>query len=86
MNWLLVFIYATGPVIGAEASAHVSEETKDASKTAPRGIMTAALISGFCGFACTILFLFVTPPLEIWYTFSSPQPFVEVRLSVFYLS
>jgi translation initiation factor 5B len=100
-NWMLCFVYTTGPIIGFDASGHVAEETKSVSRSllsasasisslilfspsrnasvvASRGLFRSAVASGLCGFAATILFLFVTPDIATWSTFTSPQPFVEV--------
>jgi amino acid transporter len=72
-------IYATGPLIGFDASGHTAEETKNASTAAARGIFTSAIASGTCGLLATILFLFVTPNIDVWMTLTAPQPFVQVR-------
>ncbi|KAL7413172.1 amino acid/polyamine transporter I [Mrakia frigida] len=82
-NWCIVFIYATGPLIGFDASGHVAEETKNASTVAARGIFTSAIASGLAGFGATLLFLFCTPPIDVWMTFTSPQPFVEIYALAF---
>ncbi len=48
------------------------------SKVAARGIFTSAVATGGCGLAATILFLFCTPPLEVYFELYAPQPFVQV--------
>jgi amino acid transporter len=48
------------------------------SIVAARGIFTSAVATALCGFATTILFLFCTPDIEILYTLSAPQPFVQI--------
>jgi amino acid transporter len=48
------------------------------SKVAARGIFTSAVATGGCGLAATILFLFCTPPLDVFFEFLAPQPFVQV--------
>lgn len=52
------------------------------STVAARGILLSQLVTGGCAFAATILWLFCTPPLEVWFDLYAPQPFVQVsRLS-----
>jgi len=77
-NWMLSFYVTAGVLVGFEASGHISEETKDASITAARGIFSSAVASGLLGFPIVILFLFCTPPLETLYAFDAPQPFVNL--------
>lgn len=82
-NWLLVLIYATGNSIGWDASGHVAEETIDASRVASRGMFWSCLASSCSAFFATILFLFVTPDIATWETFTAPQPFVQVYALAF---
>jgi len=77
-NWMLSFYVTAGVLVGFEASGHISEETKDASITAARGIFSSAVASGLLGFPIVILFLFCSPPLETLYSFGAPQPFVNL--------
>lgn len=48
------------------------------SVVAARGILSSAFATGIFGFATAILFLFTTPPIDVWYTFTAPQPFVQI--------
>ena len=77
-NWMLSFYVTAGILVGFEASGHISEETKNASSTAAKGIFTSALASSLLGFPIVILFLFCTPNLDTLYSFGAPQPFVNL--------
>lgn len=48
------------------------------STVAARGILLSELVTGACAFAATILWLFCTPPLDVWFDLYAPQPFVQV--------
>lgn len=71
-------MYAAGVITGFDASGHIAEETKNASKVAARGIVTSAFATGGCGLAATILFLFCVPDNETWFALYAPQPFVQI--------
>lgn len=77
-NWMLSYFVTAGILVGFEASGHISEETKDASLTAARGIFSSAVASAVIGFPIVILFLFCTPDLDTLYAFGAPQPFVSL--------
>ena len=77
-NWMLSFYVTAGILVGFEASGHISEETKNASITAARGIFTSAGASALIGLPVVILFLFCSPNLDTLYGFGGPQPFVEL--------
>lgn len=77
-NWMLSFYVTAGVLVGFEASGHISEETKDASLTAAKGIFSSAVVSGVLGFPVVILYLFCTPDLDTLYSFGAPQPFVNL--------
>ncbi|KAI5449189.1 hypothetical protein NCC49_005226 [Naganishia albida] len=77
-NWILSFLYGTSSIVGFDASGHISEETKNASTVAARGILLSELVTGACAFAATILWLFCTPPLDVWFGLYAPQPFVQI--------
>jgi amino acid transporter len=53
------------------------------STVAARGILLSQLVTGACAFAATILWLFCTPPLDVWFDLYAPQPFVQVRKKSF---
>jgi len=75
---MLSFYVTAGVLVGFEASGHISEETKDASLTAARGIFSSAVVSGVLGFPVVILFLYCTPDIDTLYSFGAPQPFVNL--------
>ena len=77
-NWMLSYFVTAGILVGFEASGHVSEETKDASITAARGIFYSAVASAVLGFPIVILFLFCTPDLAQLYALNAPQPFLSL--------
>ncbi|KAK5111814.1 hypothetical protein LTR62_004734 [Meristemomyces frigidus] len=77
-NWMLSFYVTAGILVGFEASGHISEETKNASITAARGIFWSAVASAAIGFPLVILFLFCLPNLDTLYSLGAPQPFVEI--------
>jgi len=75
-NWMLSYFVTAGVLVGFEAPGHISEETKNASLTAARGIFSSTVASGLIGFPLVILFLFCTPDLNTLYGLDAPQPFV----------
>lgn len=77
-NWMLSYFVTAGVLVGFEASGHISEETKDASLTAAKGIFSSAVASAVLGFPIVILFLFCTPDLNTLYSLGAPQPFVSL--------
>ncbi|KAJ9097597.1 hypothetical protein QFC21_004631 [Naganishia friedmannii] len=77
-NWMLSLLYGSSAVVGFDASGHVAEELKNASTVAARGILLSQLVTGACAFAATILWLFCTPPLDVWFDLYAPQPFVQI--------
>lgn len=77
-NWMLSYYVTAGILVGFEASGHISEETKNASVTAARGIFWSAVASAVIGFPVVILFLFCLPDLDTLYGYMAPQPFVEI--------
>ncbi|QIX01552.1 hypothetical protein AMS68_007069 [Peltaster fructicola] len=77
-NWMLSFFVTAGVLVGFEASGHISEETKNASYTASRGVFWSAVASAVIGFPLVILFLFCLPDLDTLYSYEAPQPFVLI--------
>lgn len=55
---LLAALYSYG---GFEAGAHMAEETRHASKVAPRGVVTSVVISLFAGIFLLVGLLYCTP-------------------------
>lgn len=77
-NWILSFLFTAGTMTGFDASGHIAEETKNARVIAGKGILTSAFVTGIFGFITTILFLFCTPNLDVLFSITSPQPFVQI--------
>lgn len=71
-------LVAAASITGFDASGHISEETRSASTKSARGILTSAFFSGLFAFVTSVLFLFCTPPLDVWHEFTAQQPFVQV--------
>lgn len=78
-NWCLSFLATAGILVGYDASGHVAEETKHASRNAARGLFWSAAASAILGFPMVILFLFCVPDVDTLFNdFGGPQPFVSV--------
>lgn len=80
-NWMLSYYVTADVLVGFEAAGHISEETKDAQKTAARGIFWSAGASALIGFPIVILFLFCLPDLDVLdalYEAGTPQPFLHI--------
>lgn len=75
-NWMLSYFVIGGVLVGFEAPGHISEETKNASLTAARGIFSSTVACCLIGFPLIILFLFCSPNLSTLYSLDAPQPFV----------
>jgi len=60
LSGLLLTIYT---ITGFDASAHASEETRDAARTVPKGILSSVVWSGLFGFAMICTFLMALPDL-----------------------
>ncbi len=75
-NWMLSYFVIGGVLVGFEAPGHISEETKNASLTAARGIFSSTVACCLVGFPLVILFLFCSPDLNTLYSLDAPQPFV----------
>jgi len=51
-------------ITGYDASAHTSEETRDAARAAPRGIVTSIVWSGVFGYLFLVAFLLMIPNMD----------------------
>lgn len=60
LSGLLLTVYT---IIGFDASAHTSEETRNAAKTVPKGIITSVLWSALFGYVLVCTFVLVMPNL-----------------------
>ena len=58
---LLLPIYT---ITGFDASAHTSEETKDAQRAVPRGIITSVIYSGIGGYIMLCAFVLAIPDMD----------------------
>jgi amino acid transporter len=61
--FLLGLLLAVYTVTGFDASAHTSEETRDAAKTVPKGIITSVVYSVIFGWIMICTFVLVMPDL-----------------------
>lgn len=79
-DWCLSFLATAGILVGYDASGHVAEETKGASRNAARGLFWSAACSAFFGIPIVILFLFTAPDVDTLFggSFGGPQPFVSI--------
>ncbi len=70
-------------ITGYDASAHLSEETKDASRSAPIGVITSILVSAVFGFFFMLCLLFSIQDFDA--TLASPynQPVLQIFVDVF---
>lgn len=78
---LLLTVYT---ITGYDASAHTSEETRDAARTVPRGMLQAVAWSGLAGYIMVSSFVLAMPSVEEgaaqgwgvfpWLVSSSPMP------------
>lgn len=60
LSGLLLTVYT---ITGFDASAHTSEETKDAAKTVPKGIVSSVIYSAIFGYVMICTFVLVMPDL-----------------------
>ncbi|ANB11852.1 Uga4p [Sugiyamaella lignohabitans] len=76
--WMLCFFATAGVQVGFDASAHVAEETKNASVTAAKGLIYSAIACTLMAAPIILIFLFCTPDLDVLFSFDAPQPFVQI--------
>jgi amino acid transporter len=62
-GFLIGLLQAGWTFTGYDASAHASEETKDAAMAAPRGILTAIIASGIAGYVMLLAVTLAIPSL-----------------------
>ncbi|MFT3710042.1 MAG: amino acid permease [Archangium sp.] len=63
-GFLIGLLQAAWTFTGYDASAHASEETKDAARAAPRGILTAIIASAIAGYVMLIAVTLAIPNLH----------------------
>jgi amino acid transporter len=61
--FLLGFLQAQYTYTGYDASAHLSEETREASRTAARGVVNSVLVSAIAGYVLILAFTFAIEDL-----------------------
>lgn len=59
--FLLALMWPIYTITGYDASAHTSEETVDAARNVPRGMLRAVAISGACGWVMVSAFVLAMP-------------------------
>ncbi|KAA1079254.1 hypothetical protein PGT21_005444 [Puccinia graminis f. sp. tritici] len=74
-------LFAQYTITGFDASAHMSEETKNAAWSAPLGVLTSIIVSAIFGFGIILAFLFSMQDFEE--TLSAPQPVFKIMVDVF---
>jgi len=75
-GFLVGLLQAAWTFTGYDASAHAAEETKDAARAAPRGILTAIIASAIAGYAMLIAITLAIPDLSA--TIEAKNPFIYV--------
>ncbi|KIW01477.1 uncharacterized protein PV09_07231 [Verruconis gallopava] len=70
-------------ITGFDASAHLSEETHNASRSAPIGVITSVLVSAFFGFFLLLCLLFSIQNFEATLNSQYAQPVVQIFVDVF---
>lgn len=79
--WLLAlsFLLPAYTITGFDASAHVSEETVEASRHVPRGIVRSVLVSGLAGWIMLSAFVLAIPDVRAAAEQGSQLFFVTLR-------
>ena len=62
--FLLGLLMPVYTITGYDASAHTAEETRDAARTVPRGILSSILWSGLAGYLFLCAFVLMLPDLD----------------------
>ena len=75
-GFLVGLLQAAWTFTGYDASAHASEETKDAARNAPRGILMAIIASAIAGYAMLIVITLAIGDLPA--TLAAKNPFIFV--------
>lgn len=79
-SWCLTFFCTARILVGYDAAGHVAEETKNASKTASRGMFYSAFSNAILSTGIIVMFLYCLPPSNVMYELiksNSQQPFVS---------
>ncbi len=75
-GFLVGLLQATWTFTGYDASAHVTEETRDPSRNAPWGIFLSVAVSGVAGYAMLFAVTLAIPDLAT--TAAAEKPFIHV--------
>jgi amino acid transporter len=78
-GFLIGLLQAQWTLTGYDASAHVTEETKDPTRNAPWGIFLSVLVSGVVGYAMLVAVTLAIGDLRA--TAGAPNPFIHVLVS-----
>lgn len=70
-------------ITGYDASAHLSEETRHASRSAPIGVLTSIGVSAVFGFFLLLCLLFSIQDFDTTVTSSVGQPVLQILLDIF---
>lgn len=70
-------------ITGYDASAHMSEETKDAARSAPFGVLISLVLSAFFGFFVILSFLFSIQDFQNTINSQYSQPVLQIFVDVF---
>jgi amino acid transporter len=75
-GFLVALLQAGWTFTGYDASAHAAEETKDAARNAPRGILTAVIVSAVVGWVMLLAITLAIKDLDSAVAASNPFIFV----------
>ncbi len=75
-GFLAGLLQAAWTFTGYDASAHASEETKDAARNAPKGILMAIIASAVAGYVMIVVITLAIPDLPA--TLAAKNPFIYV--------
>ncbi|EGX52969.1 hypothetical protein AOL_s00007g305 [Orbilia oligospora ATCC 24927] len=80
---IIGILVAQYTITGYDASAHMSEETKDAARAAPYGVLMSLAVSAFFGFFIMLAFLFSIQDFERTVGSDYAQPVLQIFVDVF---
>ena len=75
-DFLFGLLQAAWTFTGYDASAHATEETHDAARNAPRGMIFSVVVSAVAGWALLLLVTLAIPDLEA--AVAAPNPFIFI--------
>lgn len=76
LGFLGALLLGTYTFTGYDASAHLAEETEDAARKAPRGILSSVLVSGVFGYALVVALVLAVRDVPA--TMASPHAALDV--------